>query len=146
LRREISTRFKDLQDGMSIHGHSAILDPVDGWHVVTIAFHGQSRSPDELVALLSDEIEHRERLLNARERELIEEHLVNEIASHLQELIQDAEVQVQDMVRPAAHRPAGGGEPSRRWPSAARAWSSPGLRQPECGPGSCVPDVAACNP
>ena len=116
LKREITTRFKDLQDGMSLHGHSAILDPVDGWHVVTIAFHGQPRSPDELVALLSDEIEHRERLLNARERELIEEHLVNEIASHLQELIHDAEVQVNDMNEELRQRPTSTGMRLRfRW-------------------------------
>jgi hypothetical protein len=109
LRREISTLFKNLQDAMTRHGHSAILDPADGWHVVTIAFNGQQRSPAELVALLSDEIEHRERLLNARERELLEEHLVNEVASHLQELIHDAEVQVHEMNQELLQRPTSTG-------------------------------------
>ncbi len=116
LRREISTLFKNLQDGMTRYGYSAILDPVDGWHVVTIAFNGQQRSPAELVALLSDEIEHRERLLSARERELLEEHLVNEIASHLQELIHDAEVQVHHMNQELSQRPTSTGMHLRfRW-------------------------------
>jgi hypothetical protein len=120
LRREISTLFKNLQDGMTLHGHSAILDPVDGWHVVTIAFNGQQRSPAELAALLTDEIEHRERLLSARERELLEEHLVNEIASHLQELIHDAEVQVHDMNQELSQRPTSTGMRLRfRWTPAA---------------------------
>ena len=116
MRREISTLFKNLQDGMTLHGHSAILDPIDGWHVVSIAFNGQQWSPAELVALLSDEIEHRERLLNARERELLEEHLVNEIASHLQELIHDVEVQVHDMNQELLQRPTSTGMRLRfRW-------------------------------
>src|SRR5438067_9664159 len=63
-----------------------------------------------------NEIEHRERLLNARERELIEEHLVNEIASHLQELIHDAEVQVNDMNEELRQRPTSTGMRLRfRW-------------------------------
>jgi uncharacterized protein (TIGR02680 family) len=116
LRREVSILFKNLQDAMTRYGHSAILDPVDGWHVVTIAFNGQQRSPSELVALLSDEMEHRERLLNARERELLEEHLVNEIASHLQELIHDAEVQVHEMNQELLQRPTSTGMRLRfRW-------------------------------
>jgi uncharacterized protein (TIGR02680 family) len=116
LRREMTTRFKELSDGMSLYGHSAILDPVDGWHVVSIAFHGQQRYPDELLALLTDEIDHRERLLSARERELLEEHLVNEIASHLQELIHEAEVQVQEMNAELRQRPTSTGMRLRfRW-------------------------------
>jgi len=42
-------------------------------------------------------VEHRERLLNARERQLLEEHLVSEVASHLQEPIAATETRVEQM-------------------------------------------------
>ena len=116
VRREISTHVKELQDGMTAHGHSAVLEATDGWFLVRITFHGQQHSPDELAQHLCDDIDHREHLLNARERELLEEHLVNEIASHLQELIHEADVQVHDMNDELRQRPTSTGMRLRlRW-------------------------------
>jgi uncharacterized protein YPO0396 len=109
ISREIATRFKDLLDALSVRGHYAAIDLAAGWYVVEITFHGQQRSPDDLVTFLADEITYRERLLSMRERELLEEHLVNEVASHLQELIRDAEIQVRDMNDELQKRPTSTG-------------------------------------
>jgi len=114
--REVALRFKDLQDSVSAHGHSATADLVDGRLIVSITFQGQHRAPDELSGLLLDEIGHRDRLLDARERELLEEHLVNEVASHLQELISDGEEQVQRVNDELQSRPTSTGMRLRfRW-------------------------------
>jgi len=115
-QRDIGLRFKELQDALSAHGHQAVVDPVDGRFVVTITFQGQRRAPDDLVALLAEDVAHRDRLLSAREREVLEEHLVNEVASHLQELISEAEAQVEQMNAELRQRPTSTGMRLRlRW-------------------------------
>jgi len=83
---------------------------------VTIQFQGRERTPGELTELLDEEVAYRERMLTAKERELIEEHLVNDVASHLQELISDAEAQVEGMNAELAERPTSTGMRLRlRW-------------------------------
>src|SRR5260370_259876 len=55
-------------------------------------------------------------MLTARERELIEEHLVNDVASHLQEVISDAEAEVEEMNVELSERPTSTGMRLRlRW-------------------------------
>jgi uncharacterized protein (TIGR02680 family) len=128
IQRDIGLRFKELQDALAAHAHQAVVDLVDGRFVVTITFQGQRRAPDELVALLADDVAHRDRLLNARERQLLEEHLVNEVASHLQELISDAEAQVEQMNAELRQRPTSTGMRLRlRW--APRADGPAGLEE-----------------
>jgi len=128
IQRDIGSRVKELQDALGSHGHNAMIDLIDGRFVVTITFQGQRRAPDELVALLLEEISHRDRLLDARERELLEEHLVNEVASHLQELISDAEAQVEQMNEELRRRPTSTGMRLRfRW--APRADGPAGLAE-----------------
>jgi uncharacterized protein (TIGR02680 family) len=116
VQRELTHGFKELADGLSRHGHEATADLAEDRYVVTVAFQGQRRSPDELVGLLAEEVGHRERVLSAKERELLEEHLVNEVASHLQELIADAEDQVSQMNAELEERPTSTGMRLRfRW-------------------------------
>ena len=116
VQDDIARRHTELSEAMSRHGHHASLSLIDERVVVTIQFQGKDRSPDELTGLLSEEISYRERMLTAKERELIEEHLVNDVASHLQELISDAEAQVQRMNAELAERPTSTGMRLRlRW-------------------------------
>ncbi len=116
VQDDIARRHTELSEAMSRHGHHASLSLVDERVVVTIQFQGKDRSPDELTGLLSEEIFYRERMLTAKERELIEEHLVNDVASHLQELISDAEAQVERMNAELAERPTSTGMRLRlRW-------------------------------
>jgi uncharacterized protein (TIGR02680 family) len=116
VQRELTHGFQELADALSRYGHQAAADLAEDRYVVTVVFEGQRRTPDELVRLLSEEIDHRERVLNAKERELLEEHLVNEVASHLQELIADAEDQVGRMNDELEERPTSTGMRLRfRW-------------------------------
>jgi uncharacterized protein YPO0396 len=116
VQDDIARRHTELSEAMSRHGHHASLSLIDERVVVTIQFQGKDRSPDELTGLLSEEVSYRERMLTAKERELIEEHLVNDVASHLQELISDAEAQVERMNAELAERPTSTGMRLRlRW-------------------------------
>jgi uncharacterized protein (TIGR02680 family) len=109
VQDDIGRRHAELAEALSRHGHHSTLSLVDERVVITIGFQGKDRTPDELTGLLSDEISYRERLLTAKERELIEEHLVSHVASHLQELISDAEAQVEQMNAELAERPTSTG-------------------------------------
>ena len=126
VQQEIATRFTELSESLSRFGHQAGANLADDRFLVTVVFQGQDRGPGELVELLAEEIDHRERVLGAKERELLEEHLVNEVASHLQELIGDAEAQVQRMNAELQERPTSTGMRLRfRWE--ARAEGPAGL-------------------
>jgi uncharacterized protein (TIGR02680 family) len=115
IQDEISGRFSELKDALTRHGHEAAASLGD-WLVVTIAFQGVARTPGELSGLLAEEISYRERVLTARQREVIENHLINDVASHLQQLISDAEAQVAQMNSELRDRPTATGMVLRlRW-------------------------------
>jgi uncharacterized protein (TIGR02680 family) len=116
VQQELIHRFKELAEALTRYGHEATADLAEDRFVVVVIFQGQRRTPDQLVGLLGEEIDHRERVLSAKERELLEEHLVNEVASHLQELIVDADHQVQEMNAELEERPTSTGMRLRfRW-------------------------------
>jgi uncharacterized protein (TIGR02680 family) len=115
-QRDFSNSFRELGESLRRHDHQVRAEPMEDRYVVMIEFGGHERRPDELAALLADEVEHRERMLSAREREVLEEHLVNEVASHLQELITAAEAQVVRMNDELERRPTSTGMRLRfRW-------------------------------
>jgi uncharacterized protein (TIGR02680 family) len=115
IQEEISSRFSELAEALTRHGHEAAMN-LDDWLVVTIAFRGVPRTPAELSGLLTDEIGYREQMLTARQRQVIEDHLINDVASHLQQLISDAEVQVAHMNSELRDRPTSTGMLLRlRW-------------------------------
>ncbi|MGQ0632741.1 MAG: TIGR02680 family protein [Sporichthyaceae bacterium] len=113
---DIVRRFTELGEGLSRHGHQAQSELKEDRFVVTITFQSRPRTPGELTALLDGEVDYRERMLSARERELLSEHLVNDVAGHLQELITEAESQVSAMNAELDERPTSTGMKLRlRW-------------------------------
>ncbi|MFC5747698.1 TIGR02680 family protein [Actinomadura rugatobispora] len=115
VQDEITRYYSDLSEALSRHGHHALAG-LDDWFVVTIQFQGRERTPAELTELLDGEIGYRERMLTAKERDLLEEHLINDVASHLQELIGEAEAQVGFMNAELEERPTSTGMRLRlRW-------------------------------
>ncbi|GGV42989.1 hypothetical protein GCM10010182_79610 [Actinomadura cremea] len=115
VQDEITRHYSDLSEALSRHGHHAVAG-LDDWFVVTIQFQGRERAPAELTELLDGEIDYRERMLTAKERDLLEEHLINDVASHLQELITEAEAQVGFMNAELEERPTSTGMRLRlRW-------------------------------
>jgi uncharacterized protein (TIGR02680 family) len=126
LSREMGAHIKELQDAVGAQGHQALIESVQGCLVVSVVYHGQQRAPDAMARQVTEEFDHRERLLNARERQLLEEHLVSEVASHLQELIADTEALVQHMNDELERRPTSTGMRLRLvW--RARSDGPPGL-------------------
>lgn len=69
----------------------------DQLHIVTVPYHSQRRSMTELAQILNDEVVNRQQLLDKREKEIIENHLIDEVAAHLHELIQHGERLVGDI-------------------------------------------------
>ncbi len=116
VQDEVTKRFTELSEALSRHGHQAVAGLEEDRYVVTITFQGRERTPGELAELLDGEIDYRERMLTAKERELLEEHLVSDVASHLQQLISEAEAHVTQMNAELAERPTSTGMRVRlRW-------------------------------
>jgi len=108
-QKAITEQWTSLSDVLSRYGHQAVASLTEEGLVVHVLFRGQRMSPHELAAALAQEVADRQRILAAREREILENHLVSEVASHLQELISDAEAQVASMNSELAERPTSTG-------------------------------------
>ena len=109
VQRRVTDEHKLLADAMTRHGHSAGLTVRDGIMVVDVLFLGRSHDIPGLAAALAEEAEQRARLLSAREREILEEHLLNEVAGTLHELIASAEADVRQMNDELQSRPTSTG-------------------------------------
>src|SRR5262249_13163568 len=81
----------------------------DGIIVVDVVFQGHSHDIPGLAEALREEAEQRARLLSAREREILENHLLNEVAGTLHELITAAEAEVRQMNEELQSRPTSTG-------------------------------------
>ncbi|MCH9827966.1 MAG: TIGR02680 family protein [Gammaproteobacteria bacterium] len=94
ISRRIGEDFTELQRALSAQGHSATLESSDHGLIVRIVYQSRPERPDLLGARLEAEIGERRMLLSAREREVLENHLQQDIAVNLQRLIQDTERRV----------------------------------------------------
>jgi uncharacterized protein (TIGR02680 family) len=109
VQRRVTDEHKLLADAMARHGHSAGLTVRDGIMVVDVVFQGRSHDIPGLAAALGTEAGQRARLLSAREREILENHLLNEVAGTLHELITAAEAEVRTMNDELESRPTSTG-------------------------------------
>jgi uncharacterized protein (TIGR02680 family) len=109
VQRKVTEEHKLLADAMARHGHSAGLTVRDGIMVVDVVFQGRSHDIPGLAEALHEEVEQRARLLSAREREILENHLLNEVAGTLHELITAAEAEVRAMNEELESRPTSTG-------------------------------------
>jgi uncharacterized protein (TIGR02680 family) len=109
IQKRVTEEHKLLADAMARHGHSAGLTLSEGVIVVDVVFQGHSHDVPGLAATLGSEAEQRARLLSAREREILENHLLNEVAGTLHELITAAEAEVRAMNDELESRPTSTG-------------------------------------
>ncbi len=109
VQQRITAEHKILTDALARHGHSVGMTLHEGVMVVDVLFQGRTHDVPALATSLREEVEQRGRLLSAKERELLENHLVGEVAGVLQELIAGAEEQVQAMNRDLEARPTSTG-------------------------------------
>ncbi|WP_329098524.1 TIGR02680 family protein [Streptomyces sp. NBC_01439] len=122
VQRRLSEELKTLQDTLSRHGHTASARMVEDGMVVDIVFQGRERAVPELAEALGTEVGELTRILSSHEREILETHLITEVAGTLQELIGAAERQVRDMNAELEHRPTSTGMKLRLvWRASRRA-------------------------
>ncbi|WP_329433137.1 TIGR02680 family protein [Streptomyces sp. NBC_01280] len=141
VQSHLNTELKKLQDSLSRGGHSASARMVEDGMIVDIVYQGRERGVAELAEALAVEVGELDRILSAHEREILETHLLTEVAGTLQELIGAAERQVRAMNtelderptstgmrlrlvwRPARTAPAGLGQARERLRQSADAWT-----------------------
>jgi uncharacterized protein (TIGR02680 family) len=109
IQKRVTEEHKVLADAMERRGHSAGMAVSEGIIVVDVIFQGRRHDVPGLEAALSEEAEHRARLLSAREQEILENHLLNEVAGTLHELITAAEAEVRQMNDELESRPTSTG-------------------------------------
>jgi hypothetical protein len=97
LQKSIPSHFSALMQALSVQGCQSSATFRDDVFVATGVFAGQERPIDELRKILIEDVAARQMLLDAREREILENHLVGTVSTHLRELLQAAEQQVQEM-------------------------------------------------
>ena len=107
----IQQQFSELNDQLGMRGYHPQAEIVghEGVFAITCAFHGQSRTMSALRQSLSDEIESRMQMLDAREREVIENHLIGEVATEIQGLLRAGEDWVRVANEQLDQRPASSG-------------------------------------
>lgn len=109
VQRRVADELKTLTDALGRQGNTASAQLLEEGIVVEVTFRGRPATVVQLVDALGAETADRQRLLDEREREILENHLVNEVASTLQELIVEAERQVQRMNAELNDRPTSTG-------------------------------------
>ena len=109
IQKRVTEEHKLLADAMARHGHSAGLTLSEGVIVIDVVFQGHRHDLPGLAEALAAEVEQRTTLLSAREREILENHLLNEVAGTLQELISEAESEVRQMNDELESRPTSTG-------------------------------------
>jgi uncharacterized protein (TIGR02680 family) len=122
VQKRLSEEFGRLQDALSRHGHTATARPSEDGMRVDIVYQGRERGVPELAEALAVEVAELTRILSAREREILQTHLITEVAGTLQELIGAAERQVAAMNRELEERPTSTGMKLRLvWRASRRA-------------------------
>ncbi|MFL6112617.1 MAG: TIGR02680 family protein [Catenulispora sp.] len=109
VQQRVSREQQELSGALARHGHQVGMTLHDGLMVVDVLFAGRTQDVPALAAALDAEVAQRTRLLSAKERELLENHLVGEVAGALQELIADAESTVAAMNQDLESRPTSTG-------------------------------------
>lgn len=115
--RAVTEELSSLGDALSLSGdHASYRPDGDDTIAIDVRFRGRPLTVDSLAAELDEDVEARRRLLDEREREIIENHLIDEVAVDLHGRITDAEEQVRNMNAELAARPTSTGMQLRlRW-------------------------------
>ena len=108
-QKSLPSHFTTLMQTLSASGCRSSATFRDDLFVATAVFAAREQKMDELRQSLFDDVSDRQRLLVAREREILENHLVGKVSSHLRELIHSAEEQVRQMNVELESRPMSSG-------------------------------------
>ena len=115
-QQRVSSASTELQAQMSRHGHTAFLEQRGDVLVARVRYQHEEVDVDRLADRTAADVAERERLLSAREREILENHLINEVAGDLHDLLVTAEDQIDGINRELAERRTSTGMQLRvRW-------------------------------
>jgi uncharacterized protein (TIGR02680 family) len=141
LTSEVHTQISELQRSLGRHDYEVAAIPRDAGVKVFVSVKGHETALPELEQGLAAQIDDHERMLSAREREIIHNHLVTEVGAQLSELIGDADRQIAEinaelrrrptttgmtlrvLWRPRGDGPAGLAEARRLLGTASEVWS-----------------------
>ncbi|QAY73716.1 TIGR02680 family protein [Agromyces protaetiae] len=116
LTTAVATRITELQRDLSRHDYEVAVVQADAGTRVFVSARGSETTLPALDASLAAQIEQHERLLSAREREIIQNHLVTEVGTQLSELIGAADRQIAELNQELRTRPTSTGMVLRvRW-------------------------------
>jgi len=103
--REIHQHVQTLIETLQPHGHRPWYAPEDGVLSVVTLVQGKEWTMAELKRDLDSQIMDRQRILDEREREILERHLIGEVSTHLTDLLHRAEELVGRMNDEIERRP-----------------------------------------
>jgi len=96
-QKTVPSKFTTLMQVLSSQGLESSAAFHDDVFVATAVYAGQQRAMDDLKQMLFEDVSVRQMLLDARTREILENHLIGQVSNHLRELIHAAEEQVRQM-------------------------------------------------
>jgi uncharacterized protein (TIGR02680 family) len=97
VQRDIHASIQRLTDTLLPYDYQPGTTIEDGLFVVTVPFRGRTCTMTDLCSVLAEEVTSRRVLLDAREREILENHLIGEVSAHLHERLRAAEALVREM-------------------------------------------------
>ncbi len=109
LQDTIHSHIQELRDRLVAQGHQPESHALADFVVVRCLFQGRPHTMSELHTAFAAEVSERERLLAAREKEIIENHLLGEVAVELQKLVRSAEEWIASANGELASRPTSTG-------------------------------------
>ncbi|MDR1145193.1 MAG: TIGR02680 family protein [Verrucomicrobiales bacterium] len=94
----VRENFSELGSALGAFNYQPQMQLIDdGLNIVTCVFSGERMSLGKLHAVIIDNITEQNRLLNAKERELIDNHLIGDAAAELHKFIRDGQDHVKAM-------------------------------------------------
>ena len=105
LTSEVHTQTSELQRSLGRHDYEVAAIMRDAGVKVFVSIKGRETTLPELGQGLAEQIDQHERMLSAREREIIHNHLVTEVGAQLSELIGDADRQIAEINEELRRRP-----------------------------------------
>jgi hypothetical protein len=108
-QKSVPAQFSTLMQTLSTQGCSSSAAFRDDLFVASVTFAGQERPVDELRQILFDDAAVRQMLLDARAKEILENHLIGKVSNHLRDLLHAAEEQVRQMNIELGSRPMSSG-------------------------------------
>ena len=104
-RNAVQTAITELRASLGAHQLDPRLEERQGVFVVVTPLRGKDHSPGELEAHFEHEAEARARVLQEEERRVIENHVIDQLAVHMQQRLRGAAETAQQMGKELKERP-----------------------------------------